>query len=70
VIHAVLLEAVQLHPAVVVTATVPFPPADAKNWLGGEMENVQEPDCVTVNVCPATVTVPVREPVPMFAATE
>jgi hypothetical protein len=28
------------------------------------------PGCVSVNVCPAMVNVPVLEPVPVFAATE
>ena len=61
VTHPALLAAVQAQPAPLVTAIVPEPPAAAKDWLAGEILNAQlAPACVTVNVLPATVNVPVR----------
>jgi hypothetical protein len=63
--------AVQLHPApVAVTVTVPLPPRSPTFWLVGAMvkEHGASPSCVTVNVCPATLTVPLR-PVPRFGST-
>jgi hypothetical protein len=69
VTHPALLAAVHEQPAVVVTATVPEPPAAAKDWLAGEILNAQlAPACVTVNVLPATVNVPVRGVVAVVAA--
>ena len=63
-IHDTLLTAVHEQPAVAVTAMfMPFPPCRAIDWLVGAMEYVHGgggADCVTVNVCPATVNVPVR----------
>jgi len=71
VIHASLLVAVQLQPAAAVTATFPLAAiADGRFDDVGEIVNVQgAPACVTVNVFPATVSVPVREVVPVLAAT-
>src|SRR4051812_50171333 len=70
VIHDALLEADQAHPAVVVTATVPDPPALVNDWLVGEMLNAQlgAAAWVTVKVCPATVSVAERVDVEVFAA--
>ena len=70
-IHVAPLVAVQPQPAVVVTADRARrrPPA-ATDWLVGEIENEQAaPACVTVNVDPAIVSVPVRLVVAVFAAT-
>jgi hypothetical protein len=65
-----LLAAVHAQPAVVVTSTVPDPPAAANDWLAGDRLNEQAaPACVTVNVLPATVNVPVRWVVAVVAAT-
>ena len=65
-----LLVAVHAQPPVVVTSTVPDPPAAANDWLGAERLKAQAaPACVTVNVLPATVSVPVRGVVAVDAAT-
>jgi hypothetical protein len=70
VTHPALLAAVHAHPAVVVTLMVPEPPAAANAWLAGEIVNAQPtPACVTVNVLPAMVSVPVRGVVAVEAAT-
>ena len=61
--------AVQLHPLVVVTLTVPVPPVAVSDRLAGEIVYAHAPACVTVNVLPATVSVPVREAVAVLAAT-
>jgi hypothetical protein len=64
------LEAVQVHPAGVVTDTVPVPAADVAEAVVGVTPAVQvAPACVTVNVRPAIVSVPVRLDVDVFAAT-
>jgi hypothetical protein len=69
VIHAAPLEAVQAQPAGAVTLTLDVPAPAATDSVVGDAENVQgTPACVTVTVCPATVTVPVRELVLEFAA--
>ena len=64
VIHAALLLAVQaqlLPPPVTITSVFELPPTAAIGRVVGERPNVQdEPDWVTVTVCPATVRVPVR----------
>jgi hypothetical protein len=62
-----LLVAVQEHPAVVVTVAVPVAPAPGGVEVVGETLNVQLPCCVTVTVCPATVSVPVRTDEELFA---
>ena len=71
VIQAALLTAVQLHPVPAVTVTVPVAAAEVVRFDDvGEMVNVHgAPACVTVKVWPAIVTVPVRDVVPVFAAT-
>jgi len=59
-IHPTLLTAVQLQPAGAVTLTLPDPPFGPKEPDVADSEDVQEtPDSVTVNVCPAIVSVPV-----------
>jgi hypothetical protein len=56
-----LLVAVHPQPASAVTAVDPVPPPTAIDWLAGEIEYVQLPAAwLTVNVCPATVSVPLR----------
>jgi hypothetical protein len=72
VIHDTLLVAVQVQLAPLVTPTVPVAAADDVRFdADGEIANVQAvaPACVTVNVCPPIVIVPVRELVPVLAAT-
>ena len=70
VIHAALLVAVQLQPAAAVTVTTPVPALDVALAEAGEIVGVHgAPACVTVKVLPAIVTVPVRDVVPVFAAT-
>jgi hypothetical protein len=69
VIQPAFSVAVQLHPLVVVTVMVPVPPAAGKDWLAGEMAKTQViAVCVTVKVCPAIVSVPLRN-TPGFAVT-
>ena len=65
------LEAVQLQFDVVVTVTVPVVAADDERVVDvGAIVNVQgAAGCVTVNVNPAIVMVPVREVVVVFAST-
>jgi hypothetical protein len=66
-----LLVAVQPHPVVVVTVTVVEPPALVGDVLVGDTVKVHgAAACVTVNVRPATVSVPARENVNTLAATE
>jgi hypothetical protein len=70
VTHGVMLVAVQLHPELVVTLTVPLPPAADSDRLAGEIVYAQGiPAWLTENVWLPTVTVPVRETVPSFAPT-
>jgi len=71
VIHGSLLTAVQLHPALAVTATVPLAPIDAANVDdSGEMAETHDgAACVTVKLWPAIVRVPVRVADPVLAAT-
>jgi hypothetical protein len=62
VIHVALLAADQLHPASVVTADDPVDAPAPTDTLDGEIEYVHgAADCVTVNVWPAIVSVPVRD---------
>jgi hypothetical protein len=70
-IHPALLVAAQLHPAPAVTATLPVAAADVvRSEDAGEIENEQGvPACVTLNVWPPMVSVPVRDVVPELAAT-
>ena len=61
VIQAALLEADHGQPAGAVTLVEPAPPAAVGDRLFVEMLNVHPtPACVTVSVCPATVTEPTR----------
>jgi len=66
-----LLAAVQLQPVPAVTVTVPVvATADVRFDDVGKIVNVQgAPACVMVKVWPAIVIVPVRELVPVLAAT-
>jgi hypothetical protein len=65
--HAALLAAVHAHPLAALTAIdVPAPPPAAAVCDVGLMLYEHDCDCVTVNVCPATVSVPVRC-APVFA---
>ena len=69
--HAALLVAVHAQPVGEVTLTVPLPPAAVNDCEVGAMLNVQaNASCVTVKVCPAIVSVPVRGVVFGFAAAE
>lgn len=61
-------EAVQLQPAPAVTATLPELPPAAIEALVAPRLNVHAAACVTVNVWPAIVSVPVLLP-PVFAPT-
>ena len=74
VMNALLLAAVQLQPAGVVTVTLPVPPPATKLALVGLMEKEQGFDgpasCDTLCVKPAIVNEPLREVVAVFAATE
>ncbi len=59
--HDALLLAVHPQPLVAVIVTEPVPPADGSDWLFAESAYEQESAaCVTVNVTPAIVIVPVR----------
>jgi hypothetical protein len=71
VIHEALLAAVHAQPAAAVTLTVPVAAAAVVSVLDvGEIVGEQvTPDCVTVNVAPPTVRVPVRLALPELAAT-
>ena len=63
------VEAVQLQFDDVVTATVLLPPAAGTDWLVGAIVKLQgAAACVTVNVLPPIVIVPVRATVVVFAA--
>ena len=56
-----LLTPVQAHPVGAVTSVEPVAVPAAIDWLGGEMEYVHgAPACVTLNVWPPMVSVPVR----------
>jgi len=71
VIHVALLVAVQLQPEADVTSTVPVVAADdvSVEEVGRIVNEQGAPACVTLNVCPPIVIVPLRELVPVFAAT-
>jgi len=70
VIHAALLVAAHVHPAPAVTGTAPVNPPAPTVAETGEIEGTHgAPAWVTVNVLPATVSVPVRGLVPAFVAT-
>jgi hypothetical protein len=68
-IHESLLWAVHVHVLLVDTETLPVPARHSTRRLFGEIEYEHtSAACVTVNVRPAIVRVPVREP-PTFADT-
>jgi hypothetical protein len=68
VIQLSFSDAVQPHEPAAVTVTVPLPPSFGNDADMGEMEKVQtNASCVTVNVCPPIVSVPVRDD-PLLAA--
>jgi hypothetical protein len=70
VTHVAPLDAVQLQFEDVVTVTVPVPPPVGKDWLVGEIAKEHDvAGWVTVNVLSPIVSVPVRDAVPVFAAT-
>jgi hypothetical protein len=69
VIHDVLLTPVQLHPLVVVTPVVNGPPPAVAVCVVEDNVKLHVPLCVTVSVCPAIVSVPVRGVVAVFAVT-
>ena len=69
-IHASLLTDVHAQPLVVVTDTLPGPPAAATVCDVGDAVKPQAPLWLTVTVWPATVKVPLRDAVAVFAATE
>jgi hypothetical protein len=61
VIQVTLLTAVQVQPVFVVTVADPVSPAAEADRLEGEIENVHPAGlCVTVNVSPPIVSVPLR----------
>src|SRR5206468_222484 len=70
--HADPLAAVQLHEDAAVTLVVAMPPLTPTACVSGETVNVHVTGalCTTENVVPAIVIVPVRDAVPVFAATE
>ena len=66
--HGALLVAAHAHPLAALTAiAVPAPPPAGAVCDVGLMVYAQACDCVTVNVCPAIVSVPIRC-APVFAA--
>ena len=69
--HVALLVAVQLQPAPAVTVTVPVVATDVVKFdeVGAIVKLHGAPACVTVNVWPPTVIVPVRLLVLVLAAT-
>jgi hypothetical protein len=68
VIQSAVVVAVQLQPAVVVTAMLKVAPCRSNVWDAGLMAKTQPVACVSVNVRPAIVSVPERVG-PLFAAT-
>ena len=69
VIQALLLTAVHGQPVAAVTVLLPVLAAAVNDWLVGDTEDEHDvPACVTVNVAPAIVSVPVRLAA-VFAAT-
>jgi hypothetical protein len=68
--HDALLDAVHVHPVGACMAKLEDPPDIAALADPGESVNAQEmPASVTVKVLPPIVTVPVRELLPVLAAT-
>ena len=71
VIHVALLVAVQAQPVPAVTVIVPVTAAEVTFADAGEIVGLQGTAacCVTVNVMPPMVNVPVRDVLDVFAAT-
>lgn len=70
VIHAALLVAVHAQPVATATVLLPVPPEAATDWPVGVMDGEHvAAACVTVNVAPAIVSVPVRGDAIVLAAT-
>lgn len=70
VIHEALLVVAQLQSVATVTALFPLPAAALKDCVVGEIDGVHAAaSCVTVNVTPAIVSVPLRLEATVFAAT-
>jgi hypothetical protein len=63
-----LLDAVHEQPLVVVTVLLPGPPSLASDALVGDTVKAHAAASVTVIVCPATVKVPLRDELVVFAA--
>jgi hypothetical protein len=64
-----LLEALHVQPAGLVTLTLPLPAVDPADWVFAESVVVHDcAACVTVNVPPAIVIVPVRADCAVLAA--
>ena len=66
--HVALLVAVHPQTLVVVTEAVELPPAAATLCVVGDSVYAHAAACVTVKVCPAIVSVPVRELVAVLTA--
>ena len=70
VIHDVVVEAVQAHPPEAETATAdPLPAVAGTDCERGLIDVAHDPGCVTANVCPAIVRLPVRT-LPVLAVAE
>jgi hypothetical protein len=70
-IQLTLLRAAQVQSVGAGTVILPVPPLAENDPLAGEIAYGQgAPACVTVNICPAIVRVPVRELTLPFSATE
>ena len=70
VIQETALDAVQAHPGDAITTTDFAPPVALTLVLADQRVYVHPPACVTVCVCPAIVSVPVRNEEDVLAATE
>jgi len=70
VIQEALLAALHEQPVAAVTLLLPVPPDAVNDWPVGETDGEQDAaSCVTVNVAPAIVSVPVRIEATVLAAT-
>jgi hypothetical protein len=70
VIQDALLAAVHAQPVATLTVLLPVPAEALNDWLEGDIDGEQvAAACVTVNVAPAIVSVPVRLDATVFAAT-
>jgi hypothetical protein len=67
--HDALLAAVQVHPVGAVTVIEPVPPGIGMvRTVGVSVDAHGAPACVTATVCPAMVSVAVRDDIAVFAA--